>query len=140
MTKKEKIKMPKLIKTVHEYFDEKKRDIFLLDITSKQDEYDLCYGEVDFEQIRWFQENNIFYEEVSSISLICGRTGFLYVDFKGHDDPLLKQYIEKYEDGKGMNRDPEQFQLIWMSYQKWVDEGGPEELKEWFQQIKQGDF
>jgi hypothetical protein len=126
--------MPKLVKISHQYFDEKKRDIFLLDINSKKHEYDSCYGEVDFEQIRWFRENNIFYDEMGSMSMICGWTGLLYVDFEGHDDPLLKKYIEKYEDEKGMNRNPEHFQLKWMSYDEWVSKGGPEELKEWLEQ------
>jgi len=48
--------------------------------------------------------------------------------FEGPDDPRVAEYSSEFEDETGRSLHPNKYQMVLMSYQSWLDGGGPRRL------------
>jgi hypothetical protein len=65
--------------------------------------------------------------------------GWYHVDFKGLEDSTLIEYASIYEDVEGKPLDPDRFQIVAISYDDLVREGGPERYQEYLNSINDPD-
>jgi hypothetical protein len=119
------------IKTTNDYFYEKKRDIFVLQI--KDQGSGLMFDKEHEENIKlieeytdWFKKNNILYERVAPEGLLVGWLGHFYIDFENFQDPNLIEYCRVFETEDGKSNHPDKYQMYCMSYDEWVAGGGIE--------------
>jgi hypothetical protein len=121
-----------LIKTTSNYFYEKKRDIFILQIKDQGSGL-LMFDKEHEENIKlieeytsWFKKNNIIYERVAPEGLMVGWLGHFYIDFGNFQDPNLIEYCRVFETDDGKSNHPDKYQMYFMSYDEWVAGGGIE--------------
>ena len=116
--------MPRLIKSIDDLFEERKKDLFVLKFFNQQGVFLRFYEQdcetntnVRKEHLIWFDENHIRYEPTCSASLLCGWNGEYCVDF---DDASLKKYCETFETSEGKSLQPDKFQMYGLCYDDWL--------------------
>lgn len=117
-----------LIKTTTEYLYETKQDVFFLEL--KNQGKTMMYDRDSIENKKseefftsWFKDRNIQFAMTGPDGLLCGWMGHYYIKFSGWDDPVLKEFSDTFENSDGGSKEPSNYQLFVISYDKWVEDG-----------------
>lgn len=93
--------------------------------------------------LQWLESRGVATTKIAAfadIEIFDGWTGWYHVDFKGWEDPALIEYSSIYEDVEGKPLEPDRFQIVAISYDDWVREGGPERYQEYLNIINDPDY
>ncbi len=123
--------MPMIMRSVDQIMDTAKRDMFFirfggdcLDIDGPSDPLPRA------EHLAWFDAHGLSYEIAAPRGWLEGDPGCFAVHFAGLDDPLVAAYTGRFENEDGKSLNPDAYQMVYMTYQSWLDEGGPSRMKE----------
>lgn len=123
--------MVMVILTSDDYLYEKKRDILVLQLKSPKNEFFFYHDGLDDqteklanEQLEWFTEHGIDYKHTCSPDTIVGWEGLYYIDLDPNDSTIVEQYTKKFEDENGKSLYPDYYQMLALSYDEWVINGG----------------
>lgn len=137
--------MVMMVKTTDEYFYEKKHDLLILEMRIKEGDDSFWIDREACEtaatiQREWFKTRGINSYHTVSPSLIIGWEGHYYIDV----DPvaqasLLDEYSSVFEtDGESKN--PEQYQMLLMSYSEWLDNDGISRHEQHLKDLEDPDY
>ena len=115
-----------LVKSIDDYFYEKKHDLLILEMRIKESDEQLCICREACEtavtvQREWFKSRGISLYHTVPSGMIMGWAGHYYIDI----DPVVQcDLIDEYSsvfETNGKSNNPEQYQMLLMSYSRWLD-------------------
>ncbi len=139
--------MPQLLQHPEDFLLAHKRDIFVLKplmSCSEEEYYDTPPDEsLVVDVLGWLKSRGVATAKMASfadITLLSGWPGWYHVDFQGWDDPAQMEYSAVFEDANGKSLEPHSFQMMVISYERWLNEGGPEKYQEYLNTITDPDY
>jgi len=121
--------VPIAIKTIDQIMADERRDMYFIQFG--RDPFDFAekrYSNVVRRHREWFETRNLSHATAAPRGWLCGDPGCRVVYFDGPDDPRVAEYSAEFEDQTGKSLNPKKYQMVLMSYQSWLDGGGPRRL------------
>jgi hypothetical protein len=121
--------VPQLVETIDQIMDHEKRDMYFIQFG--RDPFDFAekrYVTTVRRHLKWFEKMKLSHAIAAPRGWLWGDPGCRVVYFDGPDDPRVAQYSGEFEDETGRSLNPNKYQMVLMSYQSWLDGGGPRRL------------
>lgn len=134
-----------LIKTLNDYFYEKRRDLIVLQIKYKPegrifiDRDDEKFKEISKNHLEWFEQRGIKMFRTVPPEIIMGWAGHYYVDIDPKD-PILIEYSKEFEDETGVSISPDDYQLYNIFYSEWLKNNGIEKYEQHLKDLENPDY
>ena len=121
-----------LIHTTDEYLYKNKRSILILEMRVKNGfliNKDKC-EELAKPQLDWFNDRGVKSFMTCSPGTMVGWFGHYYIDVST-DDKIVSEYSEQFEDSNGISLSPNEYQMILLDYDEWINSGGMKKHEEY---------
>jgi hypothetical protein len=119
-----------IIKTINQIISERQSDTFFIRFSNGITD-DLYISEehpLRQSHLAWFGSHGLQFELAAPDGLLMGDPCCYAVYFDTVDDPRITAYSAEFENSDGGSLNPEVYQMVYITYQSWLDEGGPAKL------------
>jgi hypothetical protein len=120
-----------ILKSVDTIMDEEKRDMFFIDFGAFYNEgFAPERARHREEHFAWFRFQGLRYVPAAPRGWLEGNPGLFAVFFSGPADKRVEDYTSRFENLDGSSLEPDYYQMRLVTYQSWLDRGGPGHLTE----------